>query len=376
MEITIKKVLNKKMLKDFIMFPWQIYKNDPNWVAPLISDMYHRFDPVKNPYYEHADVEMFLAYREDKVVGRIVNHIDHNHNDFHKEKTAFFGFVEFIEDYEVAKALYDHSVRWTKDRKMETLRGSMSFGTNDECAFLLEGFDSPPVIMMTYNPKYYVDFTEKYGFSKSKDLLAFLKNKDDPIDPRMEKHAKRIEEDPTIITRKFNKKNKVEEMQKVKEVYDEAWEPNWGFVPMTPKELDATAKVLLDYADPDLVWFAEKKHEDGHIEPLGISVIIPNLNEALKPLNGKLGPIEIVKFISGKKKVKGLRALLFGLKKKAQGFGIPALLFMKTAEESLKKGYEWVELSWNLEDNIKINTFDTSIGGKVYKKYRIYDLKT
>ncbi len=373
MNIEIKNVESKRDLKEFIRFPWKVYKNDPNWVAPLLMEMKMKFNPKKNPYYEHSEVELFIAIKDGEIAGRIACHIDHLHNEFHKEKCAFFGFFEVINDYDVAKRLYDKAIDWAKKRGMHKLRGPMSFGTNDECAFLLEGFDSPPVVMMSYNPKYYLDFSEKYGFKKAKDLLAFFKTTKDPIDPRMAKHAKRIDEDPTIKARKFNKKDFKNEMKRVKEVYDAAWEPNWGFVPMTPRELDETAKMFLNFADIDLIWFAEKIHENGTVEPIGVSVVIPNLNEAIKPLNGKLGPIEIIKFLRLKKKVKGTRAILFGLKKKAQGFGIPALLFMKTEEAGRKKGYEWVEMSWNLEDNFKINTFDKGIGGKVYKKYRIYE---
>ncbi|MCD6579421.1 GNAT family N-acetyltransferase [bacterium] len=375
MSIEIKKVEKKSDLKKFIMFPWKIYMTDEHWVAPLIMDMKHRFDAKKNPYYEHAEVELFLALKNGKPVGRIACHIDKLHNDTHKEKAAFFGFFEVIEDYEVAKALYDHAVKWTKEKEMDFLRGPMSFGTNDECAFLLEGFDSDPAVMMPYNPKYYIDFSEKYGFIKAKDLLAFFKKSSDPIDPRLKRQAQRIENDPKIRVRKFSKKDFKKEMERVKEVYDAAWEPNWGFVPMTEKELDETAQVLLQYADTDLVWFAEEIHDDGTIEPIGVSVVLPNLNEATKPLNGRLFPFGIFKFMSLKKKVKGTRAILFGLKRKAQGFGVPTLLFWKTEEAGKLKGYEWVEMSWNLEDNFKINKFDTNLGGKVYKKYRIYDLK-
>ena len=301
MNIEIKKVESKRDLKKFIRFPWKVYKNDPNWVAPLVMEMKMKFNPKKNPYYEHSEVELFIALKDEDIAGRIACHIDHLHNEFHKEKCSVFGFFEVINDYDVAEKLYDKAIDWGKKRGMNILRGPMSFSTNDECAFLLEGFDSPPVVMMSYNPKYYLDFSEKYGFKKAKDLLAFFKTNKDPVDPRMAKHAKRIDEDPTIKTRKFNKKDFKNEMKRVKEVYDEAWEPNWGFVPMTPRELDDTAKMLLNFADIDLVWFAEKIHEDGTVEPIGISVVIPNLNEAIKPLNGKLGPIEIIKFLRLKK---------------------------------------------------------------------------
>lgn len=375
MDISVKKVVSKKDLMEFIKLPWKIYEDMPHWVPPLISEMKHRFDENKNPYYDHAEVELYLALMDNDIVGRIACHIDKLHNDFHKEKAAFFGFFETLNDSRIAAKLYETAEKWGKERGMELLRGPMSFGTNDECAFLLEGFDSDPAVMMTYSPKYYLELTEGEGFVKAKDLLAFYKSTEDPMDPRMEKHAKRIAEDPTIHVRKFEKKNFKREMEYIKEVYDAAWEPNWGFVPMTERELEETSKVLLEYADTDLVWFAEKTHEDGKIEPIGISIVLPNLNEATKSLNGKLGPIEILKFLAAKKKIKGTRAILFGLKRHAQGFGIPALLLMKTEDEARRKGYKWCEMSWNLEDNVKINTFDKGIGGRIYKKYRIYEKK-
>jgi len=173
-DIQIEKVKTKKDLKQFILFPWKVYKDDSNWVPPLIMDLKERINKKKNPFFEHADIDLYLARKDGEITGRIAAIIDENHNSFHNEKIVFFGLYESFNDLETAKCLLDEVVNWGKERGMEILRGPMNLSMNDECAFLLEGFDSPPVIMMTYNPPYYLELMEKCGLEKAKDLYAFF----------------------------------------------------------------------------------------------------------------------------------------------------------------------------------------------------------
>ena len=364
-DISIKKVENKKDLKKFIMLPWKIYKGDENWVPPLIMDMKERFNPKKNPYYEHADVELFIAERDGETVGRIACHIDHNHNKFHNEKAAFFGFFEVIKDYEVAKALFDHAVKWGKKKGMEFLRGPMSFGTNDECAFLLEGYDSPPAVMMPYNPPYYQEYIERYGFKKAKDLYAYFvdfRKVDDDLFEKIKKKA-------------FNKNFKIrrirlddpEEAERIKDVYNSAWGGNWGFVPLTEEEFLYTAKQLRKIVIPDLALVAER---EGKI--VGFNLCIPDINQALKKINGRLFPFGIFKFLYYSRKIRTVRGLTLGIIKKYR-YILGPLFYSKIGEISKKKGYFNWEIGWVLEDNnIVNNAIMRKLNPKLYKKYRIF----
>ena len=179
--LTVEPVRNKRELKQFIHFPWKVYEGDPNWVPPLIADMKEMLDKKKNPFFLHSDAEFFLARRGGEVVGRIAAIQNNRHNQFHNENTGFFGFFEVLNDYEAAAALFDTAAAWLKDRGLTLMRGPMNYSTNDTCGFLLDAFDKPPVILMTYNPPYYLDFCQRYGFVKAKDLYAYFMSADQPL---------------------------------------------------------------------------------------------------------------------------------------------------------------------------------------------------
>ena len=368
--VRVQRVESRKDFRDFLNLPWRIYRDDPNWVPPLRREVKSMFSLRKNPFLQHAEVELFLARRDNQTLGRIVGIIDHNHNQFHQEKTGFFGFFEVVPEYRVAKFLLDRVKVWCQGKDMSLLRGPMNLSMNDECAFLLEGFDTPPVIMMPYNPPYYLEFMEAYGFHKAKDLYAFWKEAKDGIPERVERLVERVKRREGLVVRPLDMSHLKGEVELIKEIYNSAWERNWGFVPMTDVEMDLMAKRLKPIAVPELVLFAEVKGE-----PVGVGVTVPDYNQVLKRLNGRLTPWGIAKFLYYRKKIDGLRALLFGIKREYRGKGISLVLYYETEKAATKLGYRWCELSWNLEDNDLINSFDSAVGGRLYKKYRIYEME-
>jgi hypothetical protein len=370
LNVQVDIVQSKDDWKKFLKLPWSIYKGNQYWVPPLLAEVREILNTDKNPFWRHAKREIFLAKGEDKPVGRIATIVDENHNNIHSEKTGFFGFFECINDIGVAQALWDGAKKWLRQNGMEIMRGPVNPSMNDENAFLLEGFDKPPTVMMPYTHAYYLDLAERYGFKKAKDLYVFIKYAKDGIPSRIEKMINRIKTRTKVKVRPFDMKKFERDVQFLKKIYNSAWEKNWGFVPMTDEEMDDAAGKLRKFADPEIVLFAEM---DG--EPVGVSVTVPDINQVLKKLNGRLGPIEILKLLYYKKKITGVRSLIGGVMKEYRETGIIAVLYHETEKANLRLGYEWCELGWNLEDNDLINRFDIAIGGKLYKKYRIYEMK-
>jgi len=368
MKFNIEIVDDERKLKDFIELPYSIYTDYPNWVPPLRSEVRFILGD-ENPFWKHAKKTLFVVYDETgKTVGRIAAIIDSNHNSIHKDRTGFIGFFESINDFEVARLLFDSAFKWLKTNGMELMRGPVNPSMNDECGLLIEGFDKMPSIMMPYTPPYYIELFERYGFVKAKDLYALIKHTADGIPSRIENMVDGIIRKTGVVIRPLSMKEFARDIAILKDIYNSAWEKNWGFVPMTDEEIGASAKRLKDFVDPDLVLFA---YVDGN--PVGVTVTIPDINPVLKKLNGNLGPLEIIKFLYYKRKIKGTRALIGGVKKEYRNLGIIAVLYYQTEMNARKKGYEWCELGWNLEDNDLINRFDISIGARIYKKYRIYE---
>ncbi len=237
--MNVERVLDKTGLEQFIRFPWKVYRGNPNWVPPLISEMKFILGE-KNPFFHHAEAAYFLARRNGEAVGRIAAIVDRNHINIHNEQAGFFGFFECLPDIEIARDLLNAAAAWLKERALETMRGPVNPSTNDECGFLLEGFDSPPMIMMTYTPAYYLDYMEKCGLVKAKDLFAYISIiKNVSSAPRLEKLASAIKARvPGLVVRPASMKNFRKELEAVKDIYNSAWGHNWGFVPMTDEEIE------------------------------------------------------------------------------------------------------------------------------------------
>jgi len=372
--VSIEPLLrSKRDLHRFFDVADRIYRDDPNWVPPLRDDVAKVFAD-KNPFFRHAEMQLFVARRENEDVGRIAAILDRNHNEFHGEKTGFFGFFESENDRAVSDALLDAAADWARQRGMEVLRGPANPTLNDEAGLLVEGFDTPPVLMMTYNPRYYVTLLEEAGFRKAKDLLASWFE----IGPEPLAHFVRINErfrrrNRDIEVRKVSKRSLKADLPKIREVYNAAWEKNWGFVPMTSEEMDFMAARLKPLLDENFLFLAEARKPDGSLEPVGFLLALPDYNTAIQPLRGRLLPFGWLKFLLGLKRIRTLRVLTLGLKKDYRMRGIQSLMFEEGLKAALKRGLTGCEISWMLEDNDLILRSVKLWGGRLYKTYRMYD---
>ena len=366
--VEIRKVQSKRDLMNFIRFPWQVYAGDPNWVPPLIMEMKDKLNRRKHPFFEHGEADYFLAFRGKELTGRVAAIIDRSHNSRHRENAAFFGLYESRNDSETAQALLDAAAAWGLERGMDTIRGPMNFSLNDECAFLLEGFDQPPVVMMPYNPPYYLELMEKCGLAKAKDLYAFRKGETRQLSARTADFMERLKSSHSFTFRKVTKATLMADALNIVRIYNDGWKNNWGFVPWTDSEMQHMAKNLGQFADLDLVLFAE--HEG---KTIGFAFALPDFNQLFIKMNGRLFPFGIFKFLAGRRKVTGVRALVFGVIPEYMHTGLAYLLYDEFEKSILAKGYHWCELSWQLEDNDAINRFAASIGAVLYKKYRIFE---
>jgi len=368
-ELRIEEVKNQQDLMTFIRFPWEVYQGDPYWVPPLIKDQLLKFDP-NHPFRVHSEMILFLAYRGGKVVGRIAGIIDHHYVEFHQEKVGFFGFFESIPDAEVARTLLSRIADWLKGHGMEKMAGPMNPSTNDECGLLIEGFDSSPCLMMPYNPRIYPSLLEGFGLRKRMDLYAYLLEEPTFRLARLDRITERLRKrEPQLYVRPIQLRRFDEELKIVKEIYNQAWSKNWGFVPMTEEEINLTAKELKPLVVSELILFAYWGKD-----PVAFSVSLPDYYEVLKHLNGKIGLLGAIKFLYYSKKINKIRVMLLGVKHDFQKKGVEGLLYIETFKRGNKKGYHEAECSWILEENILMQHGIEAMGGKRYKTYRIYEM--
>jgi len=366
--IRIDAVRSKRDQKEFVELPFRLYRDDPNWVPPLRRDVNELIDPDKHPFHEHATVELFLARKGDEVVGRIAAVHNDLHLQVHGDKTGFFGLFESIEDAEVSRKLFDAVAAWLKSRGLENMRGPASFSLNEEAGLLVDGFDGPPVVMMTYNPRWYEQLIEGYGFRKSKDLLAYILR--DPVpDARLVRMADKLRERYNVKVRTLDKKRFWDEVALVRRVYNEAWQDNWGHIPMTESELTYMAKQLKPVVEPALVAFAEV---DGELAGFGLA--LPDLNVALKKMNGSLLPFGWAKALWYTRKIRTVRVVILGVLEKYRRSGVGELMELELMINAQKLGVRNAEFSWVLEDNTKMRIPIEKFGATVYRTYRMYDM--
>lgn len=366
--VFIWPVQDNRALKAFIKFPWIVYRASPLWVPPLIRDEFHRFNPRTNPFYEHSEVQPFLALKGGNPVGRIAAFINRNHNQFHKDRIGFFGFFECLPDVAAARKLYETASRWLKERGMTSMRGPMNFSTNEVCGFLLEGFDKPPVTLMPYTPAYYLEFAESSGLQKAKDLYAYLIREDLFLWEKYEPLVKLFSERQDVRVRNLEMKAWREETERIREIYNASWSANWGFVPMTDAEFDHMVRQLKPIVNPQLVLFLEVNGV-----PAGFSLTLPDVSPAFRRVNGRLFPFRFISFLRALRRAEQVRVILLAIRPDFQKRGLAALLICETARAVLRAGYTTAEMSWTLEDNLLINKPLEKAGGLAYKKYRIYE---
>ncbi len=352
---------------------WDIYGADPNWVPPLEMDRMKLIDEKKNPFYEHTDTAFFIAEEEGKIIGRIAAIINHNYNSFHNDKIGFFGFFECVDRSDVAKALFDEAEAFLRERGMTSVQGPFNPSSNDEAGLLIDGFDSPPVLLMTYNPRYYEKLVEERGYKKVMDLYAWLLSTATARSEKLIRVVKALQERSKVTIRPFDRSKFDKEVEKIKNIYNAAWERNWGFVPMTDKEFDVLVKDLKQVYDPDAIFFAEK---DG--KTVGFSLSVPDVNQAFHggkriPRGVMNLPIGLFNLLTKKKKIDTLRILVLGIDKQYRSLGIDGMLYNATIEMAIRKGYTYGEASWILENNDAMNRACEMMNGKKYKTYRIYE---
>ncbi len=367
--VEIIAVEGRSELKNFIDLPWKIYAEYPNWVPPLKNEVSRMLDPRKHPFWEFSERILFLARRGSETVGRIAGIVDNNYNQCHGEKMGVWGFFECTDDAEATAALFSSVETWVRQKGMTFLRGPLNPSMNNESGLLIEGFDYPPAVSMTYNPPYYLRLIESCGFTKEKDLLAFLLDGGNYRLPDwMERLAERTAQKKGVRIRHVDPKNRDAEFALIREIYNDSWSGNWGFVPLTDNEMRDIQKSVKPFADPDLVFFIYYENE-----PAAVCVIFPDINPLLKRLNGRIGLLGLFKALIYRREINGLRLLMFGIREKYRQLGLPMLAFRhiyKIAREN--KNYQHLEMGWTLEDNESINALIEEAGARIYKKYRIF----
>jgi len=364
--IDIIRVEGRRDLLSFIKFPLSLYSKDPLYCPQLTRDLKVHFSR-KNPFFEDAEVEFFLALQRGRIVGRIASIVNHLHLKIHNDKAGFFGFFESINEPTVANALLDTVSNRLKAAGMKKIRGPMNFSTNEECGFLLEGFSEAPMLMMPYNPPYYNDLMHGYGFIKAKDLHAYIYDVLPELPDKILRVAA-IADKRGITARQVTKDYFMEAMRGFREVYNAAWEDNWGFIPMSENELAYSAKRLKPLVVSDMTIVAEK---DG--EAVGFLGMLPDFNFVLKRMQGKMTPVTLAKALYYSRKIPDLRMLLLGSRPEYRNKGVDGIMF-REAFKGVKRGnYKRVEFSWILEDNLNVIRLIEMIGGRLYKKYRIYE---
>lgn len=357
----------------FIRFQYDLYRNDRNFVPPLQMERRDFLDPAKNPFFLHAEVDLFLARRNGEIVGRVAAVNDRNFNAFWRSKAVGFGLFETIDDPEVAQALLGAVEDWGRERGLGQLMGPVSFSTNYECGLLVDGFDSPPVFLMPYNARYYGELFERAGLRKAKDLFAWemLSSQEPP--EKVVRIAEKIRQREGITVRPVNMADLEGEIARIKKVYNAAWERNWGFVPMSDAEFEHMAKDMRSVVVPELLLIAEIERE-----PVAFAMTLPDMNRAfIKVPEGRLTkfglPIGVVKLAMAQKQIRWARLMALGIKEGYRRRGLDAVLYLDTLRAARKLGYAGGEIGWTLEDNALVNRAIESMGGRHYKTYRMYE---
>ncbi|MFT3933459.1 MAG: hypothetical protein QM726_07595 [Chitinophagaceae bacterium] len=368
----IEAVNSSALLASFIDFGYDLYKNNSNYVPELFIAQRDLLSPGKHPFHEHSSVQLFLAYDDNKkIIGRIAAILNNNHNTFNKANDGFFGFFDCIDDHETATLLFDAAEKWLKEKGVQSIIGPVNLSTNETCALLIEGFDTPPVAMMTYNAPYYKALLEKQGFHKKMDLIAYhfvVAERDERRLKTVDQIKERLER-RGIIFRPINLKKFKEEVDQIREIYNSAWDKNLGFVPMTENEFKYLAKDLKMILDKDFCVVAE---HNGKM--VGFSLAIPDVNHILKTIKkGRLFPTGIFKLLFQRKSIKRIRIITLGVVEGYRKMGIETVFYADIIKQVVKKGITEAEASWVLEENFLMNKAIQDINGKPYKKYRIFE---
>lgn len=352
---------------EFVALPYALHRGDPCWTPPLRRDVRALIDPACNPFFEHAERELFLARSGGRVLGRIAAIRDRLHLETHGDGAGFFGFFECTDDPAVARALLDAAAGWLRERGLRCLRGPVNPSLNDEAGLLVDGFDTPSVLMMPHNPSYYPPLVEAAGFVKAKDLLAFQSTGTE-LPARLVEATQIVRQRFGITCRRLDFGRFAEEIALIKRLFNAGWERNWGHVPLTDREIDHLAAQLRPIVVPELVVFAERAGE-----PVGFAAAVPDFNVALRANpSGRLFP-GILKVLWARRRITRLRVILLGVLPEWHLKGVDALLYRRIWEDGRKKGFDWAEAGWVLEDNRPMVNGLKRMGFEVYKTYRVFE---
>ncbi|MDQ4107044.1 MAG: GNAT family N-acetyltransferase [Actinomycetota bacterium] len=364
----VRAVASASDLRRFIRYPFARYRRDPHWVPPLLVAEREQFDPGKNPFYEHARVDLFLAHRAGEVVGRVAAIDDDNHNETHGDNLAFFGFFE-AEDGEAARVLLARVEEWARGWGRSAVRGPANPSLNHSAGFLIDAFDSDPYVMMPYNPPDYPRYVEEASYRKAKDLYAWLFAREWEVGERVGRLAERVRRRRGgLVVRPVDMRRWDEELARVRALYNRAWEKNWGFVRYTDAEFDKLAREFKLILDPELVALAEVEGELA-----GMTVLLPDANQVFKKMRGRLLPFGILHFLRRRRTVDQLRLPILGVAPEHRNKGLELVMIHELYERAMAKGYKRCECSWTLEDNRQINRVIEAAGARQYKTYRIYE---
>jgi hypothetical protein len=372
--LTIRPVRTRRELKRFVKVPFALHRDSEQWVPPLVFERMQFLNRKKNPWFEHGEAEFFLAERDGEAVGRISAQVDSRWDTYQGGNDAMFGFFEAAEDPEVVRALFGAAEEWATVKGRERLLGPMDFTTNDEIGILIEGFERQPMILEPWHPPYYQRLIEADGFAKAMDVLMWelrmgqLKE-GERVDPSIHAAAEKALHDEGIVIRNMRKRDMAAEVRRFMDVYNEAWGDNWGFVPITDAEVEFQAKNLKQVLDEEWTFMAEK---DGEV--IGAALTLPDINQVMAGLNGRLLPFGWAKFLLGKRKIDRLRVFALGVKHDYRHTGVAAGLYLEHIKmAALPDKIHWGEMGWILETNKPMNRAMEGMGGKIVKKYRLYE---
>jgi hypothetical protein len=369
--VDVRPVRSRRDLTRFIKLPFRLHRNEPNWVPPLVFERRRFLDRRKNPYFHHAEAEYFLAWRDGEPAGRVTAQIDRNFNEYHGERSGHFGFFESEDDPEVARSLLEAAESWLRERGMERMFGPFDFTMNDECGLLIEGYERKPMVKQPWQPPYYRALLEGAGMEKAVDMFMWELHISDrqKILPVLFELAEKLEPDHGIRVRHMRKKDLEDEIRRFQEIYNAAWKDNWGFVPLTYEELLHTAKESKPILSED--WMMAADTADG--ETVAIALTVPDVNAVLARLGGRLLPFGWLRLLRDVKNVDSVRVGFLGVKPEYQHTGVAAGLYVEHFDMAEVTPQKWGEMGWILETNTAMNRGMEAMGGRVVKKYRVYE---
>jgi GNAT superfamily N-acetyltransferase len=369
--VEITRVRSAAERDAFVKLPWRIYANDPVWVPPLLLERREFIDPKKHPFYEHGDAALFLARCNGEIVGRIMASDDPKYNALHQSNVGYFGMFEAIDDQKVADALLDAATDWLREKGRDQIIGPIDYSIFYLCGVLIDGFEFPPMVLTAHNPPYYRGLIESSGFEKEIDLYAWWFADPTAAAKRLRRLAGALEKRRGITLRQGDLRDVAGESRKLLQIYDQAWRSNWGFVQFTEREFEFMTRELKPILIPELVWVAEVKDQ-----PVGFILCVPDINVALKKINGRLTrfglPIGLAKLLYAKRRIKTVRLVALGVVPEYRGHGVAEMLVLRIIEEAMVKRGLVGECSLILENNKMMNRFLEAIGAEKYKTYRIY----